>query len=146
MRFNEISNDLRNYVCMVRVFCGGSSIPVKTTINSASQAQARALLCHLYGASNVISLEEYPRPRHIQSSATSNKESAQTLMAVSSHGPTQDSQVLETPTATRLLSPDEQRVKAISDQAERLKQQAKQMKAQRQLKSAQAKLNAATKP
>lgn len=54
--------------------------------------------------------------------------------------------VFEGPQRHRVLSPEEQRVKAMSDQAKRLKQQAKQMRAQQQLKSAQAQLNAAAKP
>ena len=68
------------------------------------------------------------------------------LISAPSQRQIHDSQVLEAPTAPRLLSPEEQRVKAMSDQAKRLKQQAKQMRAQQQLKSAQAQLNAATKP
>jgi hypothetical protein len=41
---------------------------------------------------------------------------------------------------TKVLSPDEQRVKAMSDQAKRLQQQAKQIKAQNALKKAQSEL------
>jgi hypothetical protein len=39
---------------------------------------------------------------------------------------------------SKILSPDEQRVKAIADQAKRLNQQAKQMRAQNALKKAQS--------
>lgn len=108
MRFNEISNDLRNYICIVRVMCGNGQTTVKTTIDAASQTQARALLCHLYGASNVISVTE-----------------------------TLEEQ------GSKVLSADEVRVKAMSDQAKRLQQQAKQIKAQNAVKKAQTNLTKA---
>ena len=108
MRFNEISNDLRNYICIVRVMCGNGQTTVKTTIDAASQTQARALLCHLYGASNVISVTE----------------------TLEEHGP-------------KVLSADDLRVKAMSDQAKRLQQQAKQIKAQNAVKKAQTNLTKA---
>lgn len=108
MRFNEISNDLRNYICIVRVMCGNSPMTVKTIIDAASQTQARALLCHLYGASNVISVTE----------------------TLEEQGP-------------KVLSADELRVKAMSDQAKRLQQQAKQIKAQNAAKKAQTNLTKA---
>lgn len=44
---------------------------------------------------------------------------------------------------TKVLSPDEQRVKAVADQAKRLNQQAKQLRAQSSLRKAQSKLVAA---
>jgi len=103
MRFNEISNDLNTYIITVRVMCGNSPMTVKTTVEAASQTQARALLCHLYGASNVISVTE----------------------TLEEQGP-------------KVLSADELRVKAMSDQAKRLQQQAKQIRAQNKLKNAQA--------
>ena len=108
MRFNEISNDLNTYIVTVRVMCGNSPLTVKTTIDAASQTQARALLCHLYGASNVISVTE----------------------TLKEQGP-------------KVLSADELRVKAMSDQAKRLQQQAKQIKAQNAVKKAQTNLTKA---
>lgn len=108
MRFNEISNDLNTYIVTVRVICGNSSTTVKTTIDAATHSQARALLCHLYGASNVISVTETLREQ-----------------------------------GTKVLSADELRVKAMSDQAKRLQQQAKQIKAQNAVKKAQSNLTKA---
>jgi hypothetical protein len=67
------------------------------------------LLCHIYGASNVLSVVE---------------------QSVNEDG-------------AKILSPDEQRVKAMSDQAKRLQQQAKQIKAQNAVKKAQMQLNKA---
>jgi hypothetical protein len=69
------------------------------------------LLCHIYGASNVLSV--------VQQSV--NEDGA------------------------KILSPDEQRVKAMSDQAKRLQQQAKQIKAQSAVKKAQTQVNKALK-
>ena len=88
--------------------CGNSPLTVKTTVDAASQTQARALLCHLYGASNVISVTE----------------------TLEEQGP-------------KVLSADELRVKAMSDQAKRLQQQAKQIKAQNAVKKAQTNLTKA---
>jgi len=58
MRFNEISNNLHSYIATLRVMCGSGSMTVMTTVEAESQTHARALLCHLYGASNVISVVE----------------------------------------------------------------------------------------
>jgi hypothetical protein len=67
------------------------------------------LLCHIYGASNVLSV--------VQQSVNEG--------------------------GAKILSPDEQRVKAMSDQAKRLQQQAKQIKAQSAVKKAQTQVNKA---
>ena len=83
---------------------------VKTAIEAESQAQARALLCHLYGVGNVLSVTQ----------------------ALGEEG-------------AKVLSADEQRVKAMSDQAKRLKQQAQQIKAQNAVKKAQTQVNTAIK-
>ena len=104
MRLHEISSDLHTFIAKVRVVCGSTSLVVKTTVHAESQTHARMLLCHIYGASNVLSV--------VQQSV--NEDGA------------------------KILSPDEQRVKAMSDQAKRLQQQAKQIKAQNAVKKAQA--------
>jgi hypothetical protein len=110
MRLHEISDRLAAFIACVRVVCGGSSIVVKTTIAAESQSHARALLCHLYGAGNVLSV--------VQQSVNED--------------------------GVKILSPDEQRVKTMSDQAKRLQQQAKQVKARNKLAKAQQQLVKAT--
>ena len=109
MRLHEISSDLHTFIATVRVVCGSTSLVVKTTVHAESQTHARMLLCHIYGASNVLSVVE---------------------QSVNEDG-------------AKILSPDEQRVKAMSDQAKRLQQQAKQIKAQSAVKKAQMQLNKA---
>jgi hypothetical protein len=111
MRFNEIVSDMQTFVATVRVICGATSVVVKTAVDAESQTHARALLCHIYGASNVLSVVR---------------------QSVNEDG-------------AKILSPDEQRVKAMSDQAKRLQQQAKQIKAQSAVKKAQAQVNKALK-
>ena len=109
MRIHEISSDFYTFIVTVRVICGATSLVVKTTIEAESQNCAQALLCHIYGAGNVLSV--------VQQSV--NEDGA------------------------KILSPDEQRVKAMSDQAKRLQQQAKQIKAQSAVKKAQTQVNKA---
>jgi hypothetical protein len=109
MRFNEIRSALTTFNATLRLVCNSMPIIVKTTIDAESQSHARALLSHIYGAGNVLSV--------VQQSVNED--------------------------GTKILSPDEQRVKAMSDQAERLQQQAKQIKAQNAVKKAQAQVTKA---
>ncbi len=111
MRLHEISSDLHTFIATVRVVCGSTSLVVKTTVHAESQTHARMLLCHIYGASNLLSV--------VQQSV--NEDGA------------------------KILSPDEQRVKAMRDQAKRLQQHAKQIKAQSAVKKAQTQVNKALK-
>jgi DNA integrity scanning protein DisA with diadenylate cyclase activity len=111
MRIHEISSDFYTFIVTVRVICGAASLVVKTRIEAESQNHAQALLCHIYGASNVLSV--------VQQSVNED--------------------------GTKILSPDEQRVKTMSDQAKRLQQQAKQIKAQSAVKKAQTQVNKALK-
>ena len=111
MRIHEISSDLHTFIATIRVVCGSTSLVIKTSVDAESQNQARALLCYLYGASNVVSVVQ---------------------QLVNEEG-------------VKILSPDEQRVKAMSDQAKRLQQQAKQIKAQSAVKKAQTQVNKALK-
>ena len=104
MRLHEISSDLHTFIATVRVVCGSTSLVVKTAVDAESQNHARALLCYIYGASNVLSV--------VQQSVNED--------------------------GVKILSPAEQRVKAMGDQAKRLQQQAKQIKAQNAVKKAQA--------
>jgi hypothetical protein len=111
MRLHEISSDLHTFIATVRVICGSTSLVVKTAVDAESQTHARILLCHIYGAGNVLSV--------VQQSVNED--------------------------SVKILSPDEQRVKAMSDQAKRLQQQAKQIKAQSAVKKAQTQVNKALK-
>ena len=104
MRLHEISSDLDTFIATVRVVCGATSMMVKTAVDAESQTHARMLLCHIYGASNVLSV--------VQQSVNED--------------------------GVKIISPQEQQVKAMSDQAKRLQQQAKQIKAQSAVKKAQA--------
>ena len=56
MRIAEIASSLKTYTATVRVAAGGSRFVVTTQISAAGAMQARALLAHLYGARNVISI------------------------------------------------------------------------------------------
>lgn len=58
MRFKEINQSLNVYMATIRIVCGASSTVVNTIVDAASQTQARALLCHLYGQSNVLSISQ----------------------------------------------------------------------------------------
>jgi hypothetical protein len=110
MRLSEIRGQVQTFNVVVRVVWNSTPIVVKTTIYAGSQTHARALLCHLYGATHVLSV--------VQQSV--NEDGA------------------------KILSPDEQRVKSMSDQAKRLQQQAKQLKARNKLAKAQQQLVKAT--
>lgn len=103
MRFNEFNDGLQRFTATVRVVSKTSSITAKTLIYAESGTHGRAMLEHMYGAGNVLSVTQ----------------------AIHEEG-------------TKVLSPDEQHVKAMSDQAKRLKHQAKEMKARQQLAKAQA--------
>jgi hypothetical protein len=56
MRINEIHDGLHSFTASIRVRCGATPITVRTSLEADSQSQARALLCHLYGAANVLSV------------------------------------------------------------------------------------------
>ena len=142
----EIFPSLKNYIASVRLSVHGRNKTVRRAIYADNPLQACSMLSRIYGFYNVLSVSEYPMSEQIHRSVISNKEKVKALNAAPSERQIHDSEVLESPTKPRVLSPEEQRVKAMSDQAKRLKQQAKQMRAQQQLKSAQAQLNAATKP
>lgn len=58
MRFNEFNHGLQTFMASVRVKCGTSSVMARTTIDAESQSQAKALLCHLYGANNALSITQ----------------------------------------------------------------------------------------
>jgi hypothetical protein len=56
MRITEISTSLKAYTARVRVDAGGTKFVVRTQVIAAGAMQARALLTHLYGARNVLSI------------------------------------------------------------------------------------------
>jgi hypothetical protein len=56
MRFNEFRSGLYTFLAQVRVMCGTTPTIAKTTLEAESQTQARAILCHLYGKANVLSV------------------------------------------------------------------------------------------
>jgi hypothetical protein len=56
MRLIEISGQAQTFNVVVRVVWNSTPIVVKTTIDAKSQTHARAMLCHIYGASNVLSV------------------------------------------------------------------------------------------
>jgi len=109
MRFTEFRNSIHTYTGAVRIVGSHGSFVVRTTIDAESQQQAMALLTHLYGERNVLSITQQM---------------------------TED--------GTKVLSPQEQRVKSMSDQAKRLQDQAKQMRARNKLQKAQKQLASAT--
>ncbi len=56
MLIHEVTNHLKRYDATVRVKQGGSSTTVKTQVKADGLSQARAMLSHIYGASNVLSV------------------------------------------------------------------------------------------
>jgi hypothetical protein len=56
MRFFEFRSGLYTFLAQVRVICSATPTIVKTTLDAESQTQARAILCHLYGKANVLSV------------------------------------------------------------------------------------------
>lgn len=58
MRMEEFTSGLNTYTANLRIRCGNNAMTARTTIEAQSHSEARALLCHLYGSSNVISVTE----------------------------------------------------------------------------------------
>ncbi len=58
MRISEVTDGLRRYVAMVRVKANSTQLSAKTSIEAEGQMQARTMLCHIYGDSNVLSLTQ----------------------------------------------------------------------------------------
>jgi hypothetical protein len=56
MRINEVTNQLQTFTATVRVSVSGSSMVLRTQVQSDGITQARALLFHLYGNGNVLSV------------------------------------------------------------------------------------------
>ena len=107
MRINEITDGLKPFTATVRVKNGTNFITAKTLIFADGLSQTKAMLLHMYGQSNVLSISEVQK------------------------------QVEETQSGTKTLSSAELAVKSMSDQAKRLTDQAKQMKARQALAKAQ---------
>jgi hypothetical protein len=144
VRINEIHDGLLSFTASVRVRCGATPITVRTSLEADSQSQARALLCHLYGAANVLSVSanfrESPATNQVNRSSTFRDEHTQTSSKKPTKGPVHFSHVEEEGSATKVMSSDEQRVKAMSDQAKRLQQQAKHIRAQNAVNKAQTQM------
>jgi len=58
MRINEVTDGLRRYVAMVRVKANSTQLSAKTSIEAEGQMQARTMLCHIYGDTNVQSVTQ----------------------------------------------------------------------------------------
>jgi hypothetical protein len=56
MRIAEVTNPMHTYTAAVRVSVGGSALIVRTQVQADGITQARALLLHLYGQGNVLSV------------------------------------------------------------------------------------------
>ena len=56
MRIVEVTNQLRTFTASVRVSVSGSTSIVRTQVQADGITQARALLLHLYGVGNVLTI------------------------------------------------------------------------------------------
>jgi hypothetical protein len=56
MRIAEVTNHLLTYMATVRVHVAGRSLVVRTQVQADGVTQARALLLHMYGVGNVLSV------------------------------------------------------------------------------------------
>lgn len=56
MRIVEVTNQLHTYLATVRVHVAGSALVVRTQVQADGVTQARALLLHVYGVGNVLSV------------------------------------------------------------------------------------------
>ena len=111
MRISEVTNPIKLFLAAVRA----NGFTARTTIQADNISQARAMLAHIYGQLNVLSVTQL---------AAETNESA-TIKP-------------ETPAQTH--------VKALADQAARLKQQEKVARAQIGLKKAQDRVTRANHP
>jgi len=121
MRIDEVTNPLKTFLAQIRV--QGST--ARTTIQADSLSQARAMLAHVYGQVNVMSVTQ-------MASMTSE---------ISLSGkPTNETATIKPET------PAQARVKSLGDQAANLKKQQKVARAQIGLKKAQARMAKANLP
>jgi hypothetical protein len=148
MKINEVTHIPHNYLATVRVVINRTGSTARTYITADNQQQARLILTRLYGAGNVLSINEIvnesSRTCEIQARATFPRHGIQRQRQARKTGPIQLSCVSEAGADTRVLSPAELQVKSLADQAKRLKQQAKVKKAQTKLAKAQDKLRHAS--
>lgn len=110
MKINEVTSKLNTYIATVRIVLRDWSTTARTTITADTVQQAKLMLTHIYGASNVLNI----------------------TLAMN-----EDEEVTE---ATETLSPQELQVKSLDDKADDYKQQAKAMKARQQMVKAQQNL------
>lgn len=107
MKINELTNIPKSYLATVRVVLRDSTMTARTTITADTVQQARAMLTHIFGEGNVLSINQVMK---------------------------EDEKVTE---GTKTLSPQELQVKSLSDKAQQYKEQAKAMKARQQMAKAQ---------
>ncbi len=112
MKINEVlGSDLKSFVAVIRCRVQGSgSVTTRVQIRCDGLTQARCLLGHVYGAGNVMS---------IQQSVDEGKSVIKPI---------------------KPLTLDQLQVKGLEDQAKAMKHRAKQVKAQQKVKRDQAAL------
>jgi hypothetical protein len=121
MRIDEVTNPLKTFLAQIRA----QGLTARTTIQADSLSQARAILVHVYGQENVMSVTQ-------MASMTSE---------ISLSGkPTNETATIKPET------PAQARVKSLADQAASLKKQEKVARAQIALKRAQARMQKANLP
>ena len=147
MKIYEVSNQPRHYNATVRVVLRDTNLTARTTVSADTYQQARAILLKLYGDGNVLNISETfseaRRTNQINAPASFSQPSRHRQRHANKNAPAVFSCVAETGSATRVLSPAELQVKALSDKAKQISQQAKQMKARQSLAKAQEKLRQA---
>jgi hypothetical protein len=148
MKINEVTNIPRTYIATVRVVVRSSGMMARTTVTADTFQQARLILTRIYGEGNVLgislSISESPETCQIQPEALNVGAVVRCSASHEKIGPAQASCVSEAGAGTRVLSPPEIQVKALSDRAKQLNQQAKQLKARQAVQKAQDKLRAAS--
>ena len=115
MKIDEVTSVPHTYLATVRIVLRDSTTTARTTITADTLQQARAMLTHIYGDGNVLTVNQ--------------------VMA-------EDEEVTE---ATKTLSPQELQVKSLADKAEDYKQQEKALKARQQMAKAQQNLMKASR-
>lgn len=58
MRFNEFNDEIQRFTVSVRVVSGSCSTIAKTRIEAQNLQQAKAMLTHLFGEGNVLSITQ----------------------------------------------------------------------------------------
>ena len=77
MKINEFTDNLQAYIAVVRVVLGTSTLAARTQIHAEGVQQARALLARIYGAGNVLALQQIHEANVAEATQAPNPADAQ---------------------------------------------------------------------